>query len=342
MAKAIEEEFARRIAQVPDRFREQTPLPDSKDAILRGIDDLKRGAPNYDRMSAPLAAKIRRQASELQAMFTALGSVEAIYFRGVGPGGYDAYGVKFTNGVAEIRMLLAMDGRAEDVLFRADGNDVVGDVVACSNEQDLRGRPGTSPVHLFLYNNTEGDIQLYRLGPEGKRTAHGTIGGNMSSSVLTTVESPWVIADASGKCLEIVLPGQRTRYHVVEGAGGDGLSRRTAPLAASEPMLRQYIEALGRGEPNYDRMTAGSRGADASASAVQPGHREPAWCAAGPDLSGGEQHGQRHLYGPLRQRHGGMEDRSRKGRHDRPSCAGPPVTFASKASGCCSEGGAPR
>ena len=35
-AKAIEEEFARRIAQVPDRFREQTPLPDSKDAILRG------------------------------------------------------------------------------------------------------------------------------------------------------------------------------------------------------------------------------------------------------------------------------------------------------------------
>jgi beta-lactamase regulating signal transducer with metallopeptidase domain len=256
MAKAVEEEFARRIAQVPDRFREQTPLPDSKDAILRGIEDLKRGAPNYDRMSAPLAAKIRRQASELQAMFTALGSVEAIYFRGVGPGGYDAYGVKFTNGVAEIRMLLAMDGRAEDVLFRADGNDAVGDVVACSNEQVLRGRPDTSPVHLFLYNNTEADIQLYRLGPEGKRTAHGTIGGNMSSSVLTTVESPWVVADASGKCLEIVLPGQRTRYHVVEGAGGDGLSRRTAPLAASEPMLRQYIEALGRGEPNYDRMTA--------------------------------------------------------------------------------------
>ena len=27
------------------------------------------------------------------------------------------------------------------------------------------------------------------------------------------------------------------------------------PLAGSEEMLRQYIEALGRGEPNYDRMT---------------------------------------------------------------------------------------
>ena len=32
-------------------------------------------------------------------------------------------------------MLLAMDGRAEDVLFRADGNDVVGDVVACSTNR---------------------------------------------------------------------------------------------------------------------------------------------------------------------------------------------------------------
>jgi hypothetical protein len=31
---------------------------------------------------------------------------------------------------------------------------------------------------------------------------------------------------------------------------------RTAPLAGSEELLRQYIEALGRGEPNYDRMTS--------------------------------------------------------------------------------------
>ena len=44
-AKAIEEEFARRISEVPDRFRDQAPLPGSKEAILRGIEDLRRGAP---------------------------------------------------------------------------------------------------------------------------------------------------------------------------------------------------------------------------------------------------------------------------------------------------------
>jgi len=253
-AKMIEDQFARRIAEVPDRFRDQAPLPGSKEAILRGIEDLRRGAPNYDRMSASLAAKIRRQASELQAMFTALGAVESIFFRGVGPGGYDFYGVKFTNGFAEFRLLLGADGKADDVLFRADGDDAPGAVVACSSEQDLRPRADTAPVHVLFYNATGTDIQLYKLSSEGKRAAHATIGENMSSSVLTSVDTPWVVADASGKCLEIVLPGQRTRYHTVEGAGAD-VSRRTAPLAGSEETLRQYIVALGRGEPNYDRMT---------------------------------------------------------------------------------------
>jgi hypothetical protein len=260
-AKAIEEEFARRIAEVPDRFREQTPLPGSKEAILRGIEDLQRGAPNYDRMSASLATKIRRQASELHSMLEALGTVESIFFRGVGPGGYDIYGVKFANGFAEIRLLLAADGKADDVTFRPDGNDALGGVVACSDESSLRSRGNTAPIRLVLYNDSGGEIRLYRLDSEGKRTAQGTIGENMSSSILTDVDSPLVIADESGKCLEIVLPGQRTRYLTVEEAQtGDSPQRsgrpRTAPLAGSEQMLRQYIDGLGRGEPNYDRMTS--------------------------------------------------------------------------------------
>jgi beta-lactamase regulating signal transducer with metallopeptidase domain len=261
-AKMIEDEFARRIAQVPDRFREQAPLPGSKEAILRGIEDLRRGAPNYDRMSAALAAKIRRQVSELQAMFNALGAVESIFFRGVGPGGYDIYGVKLANGFAEFRLALGADRKVDDVIFRADGNDAPGGVAACSDEPGLRSRPDTAPVHLLFYNSTGTGIQLFKLNSEGKRNAEGTIGENMSSSILTSVDSPWVVADSSGKCLEIVLPGQSTRYHTIEAAAGaDGqpehpASRRTAPLAGSEEMLRQYIEALGRGEPNYDRMTA--------------------------------------------------------------------------------------
>nr|WP_146691105.1 M56 family metallopeptidase [Bradyrhizobium canariense] len=259
-ATMVEEQFARRIAEAPDRFREQMPVPGSKDALLRGIADMQRGTPNYDRMSAPLAARVRRQASELQAMLTALGAVESIFFRGVGPGGYDIYGVKFANGFAEFRLLLGTDGKADDVLFRPDGNDALGGVAACSDEQGLRSHGETAPIKLLFYNSSGSDIRLYKLDSEGKRTAQGMIGDNMSSSVLTYVDSPWVVADTSGQCLEIVLPGQRTRYHNVEASAAGSqpehaASRRTAPLARSEEMLRQYIEALGRGEPNYDRMT---------------------------------------------------------------------------------------
>jgi bla regulator protein blaR1 len=258
-AKGIEEQFARRIAQVPDRFRDQTPQPGSKEAILRGIEDMQRGTPNYDLMTAGLAAKVRRQASELHAMLKALGAVESIFFRGVGPGGYDIYGVKFAGGSAEFRLLLA-DGRAEDVIFRPDGNDAPGGVVACSDEQGLRSSSEAAPIRLMLYNGSGSDIRLYRLDAEGKRSANGAIGANMSSSIMTYVDNPWVIADASGKCLQIVLPGQRTRYHTVEGSATVGqperrLPRRSAPQDGSEAMLRQYIEALVRGEPNYDRMS---------------------------------------------------------------------------------------
>ncbi len=259
-ARTIEDEFARRISEVPERFRDQVPAPGSKEAILRGIDDMQRGAPNYDRMSASLAANIRRQASQLQAMLKAFGPVESIFFRGVGPGGYDIYGVKFANGSAEFRLMLAADGKADDVLFRPDGNDAFGGVVACSEERGLKSHGETSPIKLFFYNDSGSDIRLYSLDADGNRTAHGTIGDNMSSSVLTYVDSPWVVADTSGQCLEVVLPGQRTRYLTFESSSAGGQPehlgmRRTAPLAGSEAMLRQYIEALGRGEPNYDRMT---------------------------------------------------------------------------------------
>jgi hypothetical protein len=260
-AKTVQDEFARRMADVPDRFRDQAPQPGSKEAILRGIADLQRSAPNYERMSASLAVKIRRQAAELAAMMNAFGAVESIFFRGVGPGGYDIYGVKFAKGFAEFRFLMGADGKAEDVIFRPDGNEAPGGIAACSSEAGLKGRDDSAPIKLFIYNGTGGGLQLYRLDADGKRLAQGTIGEDVSSQILTHVGSPWIVADASGKCLEIVLPGQQTRYHTVGERRADGelervASLRTAPQPGSEAMLRQYIEALARGEPDYDRMTS--------------------------------------------------------------------------------------
>jgi BlaR1 peptidase M56 len=262
-AKLIEDEFARRISEVPDRFRDQVPAAGSRETVLRGIEDMQRGAPNYDRMSAPLAARVRSQASEIQSMLNAFGAIESIFFRGVGPGGYDIYGVQFANGSAEFRISLAEDGKADDVLFRPDGNEALGAVVTCSEEKGLKshGEAAAAPIKLFFYNDSGSDIRLYRLDAEGNRTPQVTVGDSMSSAVLTDVDSPWVVADHSGQCLEIVLPGQRTRYLTIETstAGAQSkraVARRSSPQARSEEMLRHYIEAVGRGAPDYDRMTA--------------------------------------------------------------------------------------
>lgn len=259
VAQAIEADFARRLAEVPDRFREQVPAAGGKEAILRGIEDLRRGTPNYDRMSAPLAARIHRQVDELRATFVALGAVETIFFRGVGPGGYDIYGAKFENGSAEFRLLLEPDGKAGDVIFRPDGNDELGGIVSCSEEANVRGRAGTSPIRIMLYNETNDDIRVFNLGADGERKAQSVVRSDMTWASTTTVNSPWVIADKSGKCMEILVPGRQTRFHNVEAsnvaARPGRASRRAVPIANGEAMLRQYIEGIGKGQPDYDHMT---------------------------------------------------------------------------------------
>ncbi|UPK37699.1 antirepressor regulating drug resistance protein [Bradyrhizobium sp. 186] len=260
VAQAIEADFVRRLAEVPDRFRDQVPVTGGKEAILRGIEDLRRGTPNYDRMSAPLAAKIHRQLDELHATFLALGAIESIFFRGVGPGGYDIYGAKFENGTAEFRLLLEPDGKAGDVIFRADGNDELGGIAACVEEANVRGRAGTSPIRIMVYNEMGDDIQVFNLDADGNRRTQSVVRANMSWAASTTVNNPWVIADKSGRCLEILLPGRQTRFHNVEasnrGARPGRAARRAVPIANGEEMLRRYIEGVGKGQPDYDHMTS--------------------------------------------------------------------------------------
>ncbi|WP_342739325.1 M56 family metallopeptidase [Bradyrhizobium sp. B117] len=259
VAQAIEADFARRVAEVPDRFREQVPVAGGKDLILRGIEDLRRGTPNYDRMSAPLAAKIHRQLNETQATFAALGAVESLFFRGVGPGGYDIYGAKFENGTAEFRLLLEPDGKVGDVLFRADGNDELGGIVPCAEEANVRGHAGSSPIRIMVYNEMGEDIQVFNLDAGGNRRMQSLVRPNATWAATTTVNNPWVIADKSGRCMEILVPGRQTRFHNVEasniGAKPGRAARRAVPIANGEEMLRRYIESVGKGQPDYEHMT---------------------------------------------------------------------------------------
>ena len=258
-ARNIEDASAMRMAEVSDHFRAQAPTSGSKELVQRGLINMQRGTPTYDRMSPALAARVARQADDMRSMLEAFGPLESIFFRGVGPGGYDVYGVKFAKGFAEIRILLDADGKAEDVTFRPDGNDELGETVGCSAEAGLRPPTEAIPIKVMLFNASGDDIHPFSLDADGKRVARGTMSDNTTSWLLTDVGRPLVIADRNGQCLEILLPGQRTHYHSIEisqsGAVAQPGRPRTAPFPGSEDALRRYIEAVTADDLDEVAMT---------------------------------------------------------------------------------------
>ena len=258
-AQEIESAFARRIAAAPDRFRDQLPADGSKDVVLRALDEWQREAPDYDRMSSHLADRVHHEIAQLHAMKSSLGTVEAAFFRGVSPGGFDIYGIKFAHGLAEFRILARADGTMEDMTFRPDGDGTPGEVTACGQEQALRSVPGAIPIQMWVYNDTGAEIRITPVDSEG-RSADVAIGDDRSSlPILTAAGSPWIVTDAAGQCLEVIVPGMTTRHVVVPADARKQANRpaprRTSPIPGSEQALRRYIDALRRGEPDYDGMT---------------------------------------------------------------------------------------
>jgi hypothetical protein len=154
---------------------------------------------------------------------------------------------------------LAPDGNIEDIAFRPDGNGTSGEVLTCTHEQTLTRVPETVPIELLLYNGSGADIRAFALDGDGRRSRDLTVGDDRSARFLARVGQPWVITDASGQCLEIIMAGQRTRFLTIGADAREQAARpeplRRSPAPGGEQALSEYIDALGRGAPKYDDMT---------------------------------------------------------------------------------------
>ncbi|HEX4810739.1 MAG TPA: serine hydrolase [Bryobacteraceae bacterium] len=121
-AKRLDEAEAKKAADAAaafdKRFKDQTPAPGSEAALRRMIEELRIGKPNYDLMSPGLADATRQQLSQLQPMVVALGALQSVNFKGVGPGGADIYRVKFEKGSLEYRIWLSPDGKTKSANVR--------------------------------------------------------------------------------------------------------------------------------------------------------------------------------------------------------------------------------
>jgi hypothetical protein len=97
-------------------------LPGSAEAVRRNLEELARGAPDYDRMSPDLANVTRVQLPMLQADISKLGPIRTVTFSGVGPDGFDVYDVTLTNGALQCGIFVAPDGKIVGAWLRPAGS----------------------------------------------------------------------------------------------------------------------------------------------------------------------------------------------------------------------------
>jgi DNA-binding transcriptional regulator LsrR (DeoR family) len=92
-----------------------TPAPRSEAALRQLIEGIRRGEPDYARMSERAANAMHYQLRLHREIWTTLGAVQAISFVGVGSAGEDIYQVRCENGSAEVRIDLLKDGRVGSI-----------------------------------------------------------------------------------------------------------------------------------------------------------------------------------------------------------------------------------
>jgi CubicO group peptidase (beta-lactamase class C family) len=121
-AKRLDDAEAKKLvdaaAALQKRFKDQTPAPGGEGVVRRLIEEVRIGKPNFDLMSPGLANVTRQQLPQLQASIVALGALESVSFKGVGPGGADIYLCKFEKGSIEYRIWLSADGKVESAGLR--------------------------------------------------------------------------------------------------------------------------------------------------------------------------------------------------------------------------------
>ncbi len=117
-AKRMADEAAAKAELAARRFKEQKAAAGSEAALRRLIEELRQGQPDYSQMSTAFADVTRQQLPDLKSGANQLGAVQSVTFKGVGPGGFDIYEVKFQNGMMECRIGLTPDGKIEGMGFR--------------------------------------------------------------------------------------------------------------------------------------------------------------------------------------------------------------------------------
>jgi hypothetical protein len=111
--------------------------------LRRLVAGLASGSPDYDRLSAQFAEIVRRDLPMTHRMFSAMGALRSVTFRGRGGMGDDVYDLVFANGGVTMSAALDADGRMAGGFLQPLGPPgdrvLTGSVPTAGTEAALRG-----------------------------------------------------------------------------------------------------------------------------------------------------------------------------------------------------------
>ena len=90
---------------------DSVPTPGTEAALRRLVTGLASGSPNYDKLSPQFAEVVRRDLPRMQPLFSSMGELKSVTFRGRGEMGDDVYNLVFANGGVIMSAALDADGR---------------------------------------------------------------------------------------------------------------------------------------------------------------------------------------------------------------------------------------
>lgn len=99
------------VPSAPPAATSSVPTAGTEAALRSLVAGLASGSPDYDKLSPQFAEVVRRDLPMTHGMFSSLGELRSVTFRGRGARGDDAYNLVFANGEVIMSAALDAEGR---------------------------------------------------------------------------------------------------------------------------------------------------------------------------------------------------------------------------------------
>jgi CubicO group peptidase (beta-lactamase class C family) len=120
LSSADEQPVLEQLRQTSLRYRKQVPAPGGAQALRHVMADVIRGRPEDSHVGPGLTEVLRTDRIANARLFSALGPILSVSYRGTSPGGYDTYRMSFAKGDCFFHILVNADGGIQDLDVRID------------------------------------------------------------------------------------------------------------------------------------------------------------------------------------------------------------------------------